>query len=120
MSNKRTFTKKEIVSAIAEDLKLSPQTVRDVVQHFLDKLTHILVQRDRLEFRDFGVFEVVLRKAKIGRNPKNADVAIKIPARYAVKFTPGKRMRQLVEDGEETTGSMSASSSQTPGGFGNY
>jgi nucleoid DNA-binding protein len=50
-----------------------------------------------LEFRDFGVFEVVVRKQKVGRNPKNALVPIIIPARPAVKFTPGKKMRKRIE-----------------------
>jgi nucleoid DNA-binding protein len=53
-----------------------------------------------LEFRDFGVFEIVERKQKIGRNPKNAAVPIVIPARAAVKFTPGKKMKELVEHKE--------------------
>jgi nucleoid DNA-binding protein len=43
------------------------------------------------------VFEVVERKQKIGRNPKNAAVPILIPARNAVKFTPGKKMRRAIE-----------------------
>jgi integration host factor subunit beta len=50
-----------------------------------------------LEFRDFGVFEVVERKQKIGRNPKKAEEPIVIPARNAVKFTPGKKMRKRIE-----------------------
>jgi integration host factor subunit beta len=41
--------------------------------------------------------QVVERKPKIGRNPKNASVPIHIPARRAVKFTPGKKMRRLIE-----------------------
>ena len=60
-------------------------------------MTESLSSGDRLEFRDFGVFEVVERKQKIGRNPKNASIPIVIPARNAVKFTPGKRMRERVE-----------------------
>jgi len=63
-------------------------------------MTEYLSDGDRLEFRDFGVFEVVKRKQKIGRNPKNASVPIVIPERRAVKFTPGKRMKHLIEKGE--------------------
>ncbi len=65
--------------------------MRVVVQAFLDEMTDVLTKGDRLEFRDFGVFEIVERKEKIGRNPKNPSVPIKIPARKAVKFTPGKK-----------------------------
>ena len=82
---------------ISQEKGVHPNDVRNVVQAFLDTMTDYLAKGDRLEFRDFGVFEIVERKQKIGRNPKNASVPIVIPARQAVKFTPGKRMRELIE-----------------------
>lgn len=93
---KNTVTKKKIVSAISQESKLHPNEVRLVIQSFLEKMTKSLSKGERLEFRDFGVFEVVERKQKIGRNPKNAGVPIVIPARHAVKFTPGKKMKNLI------------------------
>lgn len=98
MMKKDTVTKKSLVSSISQERGLHPTEVRNVIQSFLDRMTSSLVDGERLEFRDFGVFEVVERKQKIGRNPKNAEVPIIIPARRAVKFTPGKRMRKLIED----------------------
>lgn len=92
-----TMTKKKLIQSISQDKGIHPNDVRHVVQAFLDKMTECLTQGERLEFRDFGVFEVVERKQKIGRNPKNATVPIVIPARTAVKFTPGKKMRKLIE-----------------------
>lgn len=92
-----TMTKKKLITAISQDKGMHPNDVRNVVQAFLDRMTDCLVQGDRLEFRDFGVFEVVVRKQKVGRNPKNAQVPIIIPARPAVKFTPGKKMRKRIE-----------------------
>lgn len=91
-----TMTKKKLIQKISQSRGLHPNDVRNVIQAFLDEMTDTLSQGDRLEFRDFGVFEVVERKQKIGRNPKNADVPIIIPARKAVKFTPGKRMKKLI------------------------
>lgn len=92
-----TITKKKLIQNISQNHGLHPNDVRNVIQAFLDAMTDTLSQGDRLEFRDFGVFEIVLRKKKIGRNPKNASVPIVIPERKAVKFTPGKKMRQLIE-----------------------
>ena len=92
-----TKTKKELITKIAHQTKQHPNDVRAVVQCFLDGITDCLSSGDRLEFRDFGVFEVVIRKQKIGRNPKNAKVPIIIPERPAVKFTPGKKMKALLE-----------------------
>ena len=95
---KTTMTKKKLINSISHDKGIHPNDVRHVIQAFLDKMTDCLTHGNRLEFRDFGVFEVVERKQKIGRNPKNASVPIIIPARPAVKFTPGKKMRKLIEE----------------------
>jgi nucleoid DNA-binding protein len=92
-----TVTKKKLIQTISHSRGLHPNDVRNVIQAFLDAMTDSLSQGDRLEFRDFGVFEVVERKQKVGRNPKNAHIPIVIPARKAVKFTPGKKMRKLIE-----------------------
>jgi len=92
-----TITKKKLIQVISQNRSVHPNDVRNVIQSFLDVMTDYLAKGDRLEFRDFGVFEIVERKQKIGRNPKNAAVPIVIPARLAVKFTPGKKMRKLIE-----------------------
>jgi len=92
-----TVTKKKLIQSIAQKRGMHPNDVRNVVQSFLDEMTECLADGNRLEFRDFGVFEIVKRKKKIGRNPKNADVPIVIPERMAVKFTPGKKMREEIE-----------------------
>lgn len=97
-----TMTKKKLISTISQDQKIHPAHVRTVIQNFLDAMTDALAKGDRLEFRDFGVLQVVRRKPKIGRNPKNAAIPIKIPARLAVKFTPGKKMRRLIERSEKS------------------
>ena len=92
-----TVTKKNLIQSISQERGVHPNDVRNVIQSFLDAMTENLAKGDRLEFRDFGVFEIVERKQKIGRNPKNAGVPIVIPARRAVKFTPGKKMKKLIE-----------------------
>ena len=70
-----TITKKKLIQTISSTKGLHPNDVRNVIQAFLDAMTDTLSQGDRLEFRDFGVFEVVERKQKIGRNPKKAASA---------------------------------------------
>lgn len=96
-TKKNTMTKKKLINSISQERELNPNEVRQVIQSFLDKMTKTLAKGDRLEFRDFGVFEVVERKQKVGRNPKNAAVPIIIPARNAVKFTPGKKMKKMID-----------------------
>src|ERR1043165_9836878 len=102
-SKKSTMTKKKLINSISQDKGIHPNDVRHVVQAFLDKITDCLTNGDRLEFRDFGVFEVVESQQKIGRNPKNAAIPIIIPKRNRLKFSPGKRMRKLIEKGEQSS-----------------
>ena len=93
-----TVTKKIIIKRISEKRGIRELEVRLVVQEFLDGVAKSLVSGDRCEFRDFGVFEVVNRKAKVGRNPKNPSVSIPIPAHKAAKFSAGRRLRTLLEN----------------------
>lgn len=95
---KSTITKKKLISLISEENEINPNDVQHVIQAFLDKMTDYLAEGHRLEFRDFGVFEIVERKQKIGRNPKKADKPIIIPPRKVVKYTPGKKMRELISE----------------------
>ena len=99
-----TITKKKLIQVISQNRGVHPNDVRNVIQSFLDEMTDSLSKGDRLEFREFGVFEIVERKQKIGRNPKNAGVPIVIPARLAVKFTPGKKMKKLIDKARKGSG----------------
>jgi integration host factor subunit beta len=96
-SKKNTVTKKKLIHAISQEKGIHPNDVRHVVQAFLDKLTDFLSNGGRVEFRDFGVFDVVVRQQKIGRNPKKPEDPVIIPSKPGVKFTAGKKMRALIE-----------------------
>lgn len=72
---------------------MDPKDVQRVVQDFLDSVTENLLEGNRFEFRAFGLFEVVERKAKTGRNPKSPQTPIHIPERKAIKFSPGRKMK---------------------------
>ena len=103
----KTITKKETIQTIAAKKRISPQEVRLAIQGFLDYVSERLQEGSRFEFRDFGVFEVVRRKQKIGRNPKIPNTSIIIPAQNAVKFTPGKKLKKLMAETENTSNSPS-------------
>ena len=92
----QTLTKKKAIDKISRKHGMHPDEVRSIVQDFLDLITEELSKGNRFEFRDFGVFEVVRRKEKVGRNPKAPEKTVAIPACNAAKFTPGKRLKKLV------------------------
>jgi len=95
-SSKKTLTKRELVLRISAETNLKQADVMDVLQMTLDVITDELAKGNNIEFRNFGVFEVLCRKARLGRNPNNAKVTVQIPARAVVKFKPGKEMKQQV------------------------
>jgi len=88
-----TLTKRDLVIRISEETGLIQQQVLTVVQKTLDYIADSLAKGDKVELRNFGVFEVKVRKARIGRNPNAPATDVPIPERSVVKFKPGKEMR---------------------------
>lgn len=88
-----TLTKRDLVIRISEETGLIQQQVLTVVQKTLDYIAEALAKGEKVELRNFGVFEVKVRKARIGRNPNAPATDVPIPERSVVKFKPGKEMR---------------------------
>jgi len=88
-----TLTKRDLVMRISNETGLVQQQVLEVVQKTLDYIAGALAKGDKVELRNFGVFEVKIRKARIGRNPNAPETDVPIPARATVKFKAGKEMR---------------------------
>ena len=91
-----SMTKRDLVIRISNDTGLIQQDVMAVVQKTLDYITEALIDGKNVELRNFGVFEVKLRKPRIGRNPNDPAKDVQIPARAIVKFKAGKEMRERV------------------------
>jgi nucleoid DNA-binding protein len=91
-----TLTKRDLVVRISEETGLIQQEVMNVVQKTLDYIAQALAKGEKVELRNFGVFEVKVRKARIGRNPNSPAADVPIPERSVVKFKPGKEMRAEV------------------------
>jgi len=90
------MTKRDLVVRIAMETGLSQQQVGAILQKTLDYITESLSKGEKIEFRDFGVFEIVIRKPRIGRNPHKPEGTVVIPERRVVKFKPGKEMKARV------------------------
>lgn len=88
-----TITKKELISRIAERTQAKRVLVKRIVQAFLDEIISELHRDNRLEFRDFGVFETRTRAARIAQNPQTLQ-KVEVPAKRTVKFKMGRLMRQ--------------------------
>jgi nucleoid DNA-binding protein len=90
------MTKRDLVVRISNETGLVQQQVLNVVQRTLDYISDAVAKGETVELRNFGVFEVKIRKARIGRNPNQPETDVPIPRRAVVKFKPGKEMRDSV------------------------
>ncbi len=87
------MTKRDLVVKIASETGLTQLAVKEVIQKFLDSVIDDLARGDNVEFRNFGVFQCVYRKPRIGRNPRKPQDIVQIPGRRVVRFKPGKDMK---------------------------
>ncbi len=102
-----TITKKELIDRIADEQECRRVLVKKIIQAFLDSIVEELGNGNRLEFRDFGVFESRMRASRVAQNPKTMDM-VKVPSRRIVKFKVGRVMKQRLRhkpaDVDEATG----------------
>jgi len=104
-----TVTKKELIDQIAEATGQKRVVVKKIVQSFLDSIIIELGKGNRLEFRDFGVFEVKQRRARTAQNPKTLE-PVAVPPKRTVKFKVGRLMKQTL--GNDTPAASTAGSGQ--------
>ena len=114
-----TVTKKELIDRIADSTGHKRVVVKKVVQSFLDSIIEELGHGNRLEFRDFGVFESKQRAARIAQNPKTLE-RVHVPPKRTVKFKVGRLMKQRLQEGMEAEkaapGAPAPMGTSVPGG----
>jgi integration host factor subunit beta len=88
-----TKTKKDLIDRIGETTNCKRTVVKTVVREFLDEIVSEVAKGNRLEFRDFGVFEPHVCAPRTAQNPKTLE-PIDVPARQVVKFKMGRGMRE--------------------------
>lgn len=94
-----TTTKKDLIDRIAEETDQKRTAVKKTVQSFLENVIRELQEGNRLEFRDFGVFEIRERAARVAQNPKTLE-RVPVPAKKTVKFKVGRLMKAALENEE--------------------
>jgi len=99
-----TITKKELVNRIADRTGQTKVVTKEIIQQFLDEVIRELGNGNRLEFREFGVFEIKSRAARRAQNPRTLE-KVSVPAKKVVKFKVGRLMKQRVgalsDDGDD-------------------
>lgn len=101
------MTKKDIVRTISEEVGLTQQQTKKIVQKTFDAIVESLVRERRIELRNFGVFEVKQRAARKARNPRTGH-QVDVPQKFVVTFKPGKEMEAKVRDLTEAAAAEAA------------
>ncbi|MBL4847567.1 MAG: HU family DNA-binding protein [Planctomycetes bacterium] len=78
-------TKRDLVNRVAERAAMTQAQTQDVVQLTLDAICEAIVSEERLELRNFGVFEVRDRAPRKARDPRTGET-MDVPARRVVTF----------------------------------
>tara|TARA_R100000027_G_scaffold67429_1_gene66091 strand:+ start:17644 stop:17973 length:330 start_codon:yes stop_codon:yes gene_type:complete len=96
----KNLTKRDIVLKIYEDSRNNfPQKdVKEIVQQTLDAIGEAICEGRNVELRNFGVFQIQVRKARVGRNPNRPEKDVMIPTRAVIKFKAGKEMKEKLKD----------------------
>jgi len=106
------MTKRDLVIRISEETGLVQQQVQDILQKTLDVVSTTLAKGEKVELRNFGIFEIRVRKARTGRNPNHPGTDVPIPERAVVRFKAGKEMREAVSKLDPSKAAVTDASSK--------
>jgi len=110
----QTITKKELIDRIAEKTASKRVVVKRVIQLFLDEIVDELSRGNRLEFRDFGVFESKVRQARTAQNPKTLE-RVEVPEKRTVKFKVGRVMKMKLVAAEKAASHAASAPARASG-----
>lgn len=101
------MTKAELVEDVARAAELTKKDAERLVEIVFESIIETLNHGEKIELRGFGSFRVRERGARRGRNPKTGD-PVDIPAKRVPYFKPGKELKELINEDEETGGGGNA------------
>ena len=96
-----TTTRRDLIERVAEDTTYSRAEVRDLLKKMFTIMSQDLAAGKRIEFRDFGVFEVRRRNPRTAKNPRT-NVRVEVPSRLTVRFKPGQELKDKVNAAAES------------------
>ncbi|AKL93631.1 MULTISPECIES: HU family DNA-binding protein [Clostridium] len=92
------MNKAELVARIAEKSQLTKKDAELALNAFMESVEEALVEGDKVQLVGFGTFDVRERKPRQGRNPRNPEQVIDIPASKAPVFKAGKTLKEKMND----------------------
>mgnify|MGYP000707366962 FL=1 len=90
------MNKAELVASMAEKANMTKKDAEVALNAFIEAVGEALAKGEKVQLVGFGTFEVRDRKAREGRNPRNPEEVIQIPASKAPVFKAGKGLKEAV------------------------
>ena len=90
------LTKKEIINQIKTNTEEPLAIIQKIFECSLNIISEALVKGRHIELRNFGVFEIQVRKERVGRNPNSPNFDVVIPEHAVVKFKAGKKLKESI------------------------
>jgi len=92
-----SMTKSDLIERVAQKMPhISKKDTEVVVNTIFDSMTDALRTGERIEIRGFGSFQVKVRDAREGRNPKTGEI-VRIPAKRTPFFKVGKDLKERID-----------------------
>ncbi len=90
------MNKAELVTKMAEKSGMTKKDTELALNSFMASVEEALVAGEKVQLVGFGTFETRERAAREGRNPRDPEKKIKIPASKAPVFKAGKGLKEKV------------------------
>lgn len=84
------MNKDDLIEAVTQVVPTRDEA-KEAVDKIIDSLIGAIKKGERIIIHGFGTFELVIRRAKKGRNPRTGEPVV-IPSRRAVKFKPSRNL----------------------------
>ena len=93
-----TSTRRDIAAVISKTYNITQMRAYQIIDTTFEALLANLIENGHVELRGFGVFEVVQRKGRKGRNPKKPEDEVWIPERKSIRFKASRLLRSDLAD----------------------
>ncbi len=90
------MNKTDFINAVSEKSGLSKVDAKKAVDAFVETVSNVLKEGDKLSLLGFGTFSVTEKAARKGVNPKTKE-PIEISARKSVKFKAGAELNEIIQ-----------------------
>ena len=90
------MNKQELIEVLAEKTDKTKKEAGEFLNAFIETVGDALENEDKIQLIGFGTFETKVRAARVGRNPKNPEQKIDIPAKVVPVFKAGKALKEKV------------------------